>query len=382
MSTTSSTSGSSEHTFRTANASLPLSPPASPQIAPLGGTSKIDPASDDELISSPELNHEEPLEVGEETVFGSTTQSLGESNETKMRAPDTRIFRQPEYLRDIDYLVQKMNMEWCGPRGYAVLIRTRSFADQEKTEPNKVKFYCTRGRRYQADLSNWDTKDYIKQDTLKRTHATIQRCDCPFSGYFRQFAKTPDQWNLIITNGMHNHDLEDDNRLPNLRTLRSLMTDMVLNPGFDDYAIGRCLGQMARSFGARAPVNEIASQILTDCPRCISVDYQNQWVKWEEFADPIDFDHFYWITRGINDSLFECWLADSTFYLDYLAYVEWTKHLREEMQILWDHYWEDISHEVWSGANSNLEDENARKLQRREQSMNALVEKKAIAIGL
>jgi hypothetical protein len=96
----------------TANASLPLSPPASPQIVPLGGKPNIDPASDDELISSTELNHEEPLEAGDETVFGSTTQSLGESNETKMRAPDTRIFRQPEYLRDIDYLIQNMNIEW------------------------------------------------------------------------------------------------------------------------------------------------------------------------------------------------------------------------------------------------------------------------------
>jgi hypothetical protein len=138
----------------TANASILLSPPTSPQIALLVEVPKVDQASDDELIPGPGLNHEEPLEAGEETVFGSTTQSLGESNEAKMRAPDKRIFGEPEYLHDIDHLIQKMNLEWCGPRGYAVSIQRRLFADKENSEPNKVKFYCTRGRRYQADLSN------------------------------------------------------------------------------------------------------------------------------------------------------------------------------------------------------------------------------------
>jgi hypothetical protein len=184
----------------------------------VAGTPKIDPTSEDDLVSSTELDNEEPLEAGEQTLFGSTTQIIGESKEISMRAPDTKIFTQPELLRDIDYLIEKMNVEWCGPRGYAVSIRTRSYADKEKLEPNKVKFYCTRGRKYKVDLSNWGSKDLQNQDTLKRIHSTMQRCDCPFSGYFRRFAKTPGQWNLIITNGTHNHDPALDPRaLPALR---------------------------------------------------------------------------------------------------------------------------------------------------------------------
>jgi hypothetical protein len=66
-----------------------------------------------------------------------------------------------------------MNLEWCGPREYAVSIRRRFYTDKEKWEPNKVKFYCTRGRRYQADLSNWGFDDIQNHNTLKRTRATL-----------------------------------------------------------------------------------------------------------------------------------------------------------------------------------------------------------------
>jgi hypothetical protein len=161
---------------------------------------------DDELSLNADLDNEEPLEAGDETLFGSTTQRIGESKDSLMRAPDTRIFRQSELLHDIDYLIQKMNIEWCGPRGYAISIRARFFADEAKKEPNKIKFYCTRGRKYQTDLSNWSSEDLQNRGTLKRPHSTVQRCNCPFSGYFRRYAKSPDQWNLIITNETHNHD--------------------------------------------------------------------------------------------------------------------------------------------------------------------------------
>ena len=204
----------------TANDSLPLSPPASPPATPVADTPKFDPLNeDDDLISDVDLdNGDEPLEVGDETLFGSTTQRIGESKDSLMRAPDTRIFRQPEFLHDIDFLLDKMNIEWCGPRGYAISIRARFYTDKEKSELNKVKFYCTRGRKYQPDLSHWNPEDLQNRNALKRDHSTVQRCDCPFKGYFRRFAKTPSQWDLIITNGSHNHEPVLDSRaLPTLR---------------------------------------------------------------------------------------------------------------------------------------------------------------------
>jgi MULE transposase domain len=161
---------------------------------------------------------DDPSEVGDDTLFGSTIQKIGEPQDSLMRAPDTRLFKEPEFIHNIDSLIEKMNLEWCGPRGYAVSIRRHFYADKEKLEPNKVKFYCTRGRNYQTDLSNWSLDDLQDHSALKRNRSTLQRCDCPFGGYFRRFAKTPSQWDLVITNGTHNHEPELDERaIPALR---------------------------------------------------------------------------------------------------------------------------------------------------------------------
>ncbi|GFF60995.1 hypothetical protein IFM51744_10551 [Aspergillus udagawae] len=70
--------------------------------------------------------------------------------------------------------------------------------------------------------------------------------------------------------------LDETDHLPDLKTLRKEMTKRLLNPSFSGYDIGRSLGRMARCFGARAPVYEIASQLLTDCPRRIGVNHQYQ----------------------------------------------------------------------------------------------------------
>jgi hypothetical protein len=174
----------------------------------------------DDLVSIPDLNaDEEALESGGDTIFGSTVQKLGESRESMMRAPDIRVFSQMSSLHDIDYLIEQMNVQWCGPRGYAVSIRRRLYADNmNKSSVNKVYFYCTRGRNYQPNLSNWTAKDLVEQNTLKRDHSTVQRSGCSFSGYFRRFAKTPGQWDLIMTNESHNHDpVASPSALPTLR---------------------------------------------------------------------------------------------------------------------------------------------------------------------
>jgi hypothetical protein len=110
--------------------------------------------------------------------------------------------------------------------------------------------------------------------------------------------------------------LQND-RLPDLRVFRGLMTDMILDLPLDGYSVGRKLGRMARCFGARAPVKEIANGLLTDCPSWISVDEEAQNVEWTttEVSDngeyrtvsirDIDVEHFYWITQGINEALFD-----------------------------------------------------------------------------
>lgn len=109
--------------------------------------------------------------------------------------------------------------------------------------------------------------------------------------------------------------------------------EMTFNPAFDGCVIGRDLDQMTRCFGARVPAKEITNQILADCPGRISVDHWGQCVKWKEYPGTVDFEHFYLITRGINEALFDCWLSDDSFLLDLLAQVEWAHNLTQEMGI-------------------------------------------------
>ncbi|KAL4874964.1 hypothetical protein BJY04DRAFT_202859 [Aspergillus karnatakaensis] len=81
----------------------------------------------------------------------------------------------------------------------------------------------------------------------------------------------------LLDRGLDLRDyLDDPEDFPNLHTVREQITERVLNPSFHGYDIGRSLGQMARCFGARAPVHKIASQIMADCPRLILVDHESQ----------------------------------------------------------------------------------------------------------
>lgn len=191
----------------------------------------------------------------------------------------------------------------------------------------------------------------------------------------------------LLDRGLSFEDyLTDDGRLPCLEEFRSLMIKKVLNPAFNGYTIGKHLGQMARCFGARAPVKEIANQILTDCPQGFYPNYKGQFVRWKERKDDVpetvDFDHFYWITRGINESLFDCWLSDAIFVEDFLAHVKWANELTKEMEILWELYWDNLCDEIYTGANSNSAANRAQELQVRESQVNEMIEKEAVSIGL
>jgi hypothetical protein len=183
--------------------------------------------------------------------------------------------------------------------------------------------------------------------------------------------------------GLDLHEyLDGDDDLPNLTTLRQDMTERLLNPSFSSDNISRSVAQMARCFGARAPVHKIASQFMSHLPCLSFVDHDYQYVYWAGYSDPIDFEHLHWVLLGIEEELSDHWLADSEFLLDYKAHRDWASHLREEMHTLWDHYQEDIYETVWSGAEPESSDDYARELRERERQMEAKIEGAAIAIGL
>jgi hypothetical protein len=106
--------------------------------------------------------------------------------------------------------------------------------------------------------------------------------------------------------------------------LRQAIARHILDPFFDGYGIGVSLGFMARRFGARAPVCDIAHQILTECAKYLHVDHNAQSVcvsYWDGHKKTLDFEHFYWIDRGIDESLFEWWLSDIDFCLAWKSTV-------------------------------------------------------------
>ena len=151
----------------------------------------------------------------------------------------------------------------------------------------------------------------------------------------------------LLDRGLDLDSYLQNDRLPDLRGFRGLMIDMILGLPLDRYSVGRELGRMARCFGARAPVKEIAHGLLTDCPTWISVNEERQNVKWTITEDSdngeyrivsledIDLEHFYCISQGRNEALFDFWLQDSDFIQYCIAHAELANDLTAEMEILW-----------------------------------------------
>lgn len=198
----------------------------------------------------------------------------------------------------------------------------------------------------------------------------------------------------LLDRGLDLDSYLQNDRLPDLRGFRGLMIDMILGLPLDRYSVGRELGRMARCFGARAPVKEIAHGLLTDCPTWISVNEERQNVKWTITEDSdngeyrivsledIDLEHFYCISQGRNEALFDFWLQDSDFIQDCIAHAELANDLTAEMEILWELYWDNLHFEVWNGVNLDPATDEARTLQSREQEIHDLIERHAVSIGL
>ena len=65
---------------------------------------------------------------------------------------------------------------------------------------------------------------------------------------------------------------------------------------------------MAQCFGARAPVRDIAHRILSKCTQFRYVNHNTQNVHisyWHGHETTLDFEHFYWIDRDIDEALFD-----------------------------------------------------------------------------
>lgn len=77
---------------------------------------------------------------------------------------------------------------------------------------------------------------------------------------------------------------DDESSLPKLSTFITRVAEGTSNSSIDGYGFGRHLAHIARCFGARAPVLEIAFQILNDCTRYFSVITKDGSEKWQPYT--------------------------------------------------------------------------------------------------
>ncbi|KIW21902.1 uncharacterized protein PV07_12688 [Cladophialophora immunda] len=156
------------------------------------------------------------------------------------------------------------------------------------------------------------------------------------------------------------------------------------------WEIGITLGSFARKFGARAPLDWISHQLFHDCVRTTIV--RDDVVRLEYLdrdTEMVDFQFFCDLDDGIDTTLYEWWLSDIDFYLDYEEF----KELRDvaEDSMTWDliEFWE-----AWRDFNCDgtikelslreklLYDEEKKKLLVEHEKKRAAIEAEAVKIGL
>ncbi|KAJ5844959.1 hypothetical protein N7534_008628 [Penicillium rubens] len=173
-------------------------------------------------------------------------------------------------------------------------------------------------------------------------------------------------------------DHGDDKRpLPKLSTFISRVAEGISNDPIDGYGFGRNLAHIAQCFGARAPVLEIAWQILYDCPPYFSVMTEDGSEKWQPYTKD-----FSWILDGIDECIFDFWLADITFILDLRNFVEWSESMRNEVEQMWADYSVDLYHDICTGTNTDYVYKETQRLKEYEENIEIEIEEEAVAIGL
>ncbi|KAF3019918.1 hypothetical protein E8E15_003733 [Penicillium rubens] len=173
-------------------------------------------------------------------------------------------------------------------------------------------------------------------------------------------------------------DHGDDKRsLPKLSTFISRVAEGISNDSIDGYDFGRNLADIAQCFGARAPVLEIAWQILYDCPPYFSVMTEDGSEKWQPYTKD-----FSWILDGIDEGIVDFWLTDSTFILDHRNFVEWSESMRNEVKWMWVDYIVDLYHDICAGTNTDYVYKEEQRLKEYEENIEIEIEEEAVAIGL
>jgi len=158
------------------------------------------------------------------------------------------------------------------------------------------------------------------------------------------------------------------------------MAKQILDPAKNGYDIGMNLGFMARYFGARAPVQAIAYDVLSECTRLCGVSYAAQSARVSHcHTDEVtlDFEHFYRIEAGTKEAIIELWLHDIDFCLALKHHHDWVSMLEDEMESDWEVFGEKMYYEEIMDPEFHYQT-----LLEREKLMQAEIEIAAITLGL
>ena len=164
---------------------------------------------------------------------------------------------------------------------------------------------------------------------------------------------------------------------------------------------GITLGFFARKFGARAPLSWVSYQLFHDCVQAKIVDDDDQVVRLEyahgdtkpedahEYTKTVDFQYFCDLEDGIDTSLYDWWLSDTYFFLQYEEFKKWREVTEDSMN--WDliefyETWHDLDYdgtiEELSAKEKLLYNEEKNKLMVKHESTRAAIEAEAVKIGL
>lgn len=156
------------------------------------------------------------------------------------------------------------------------------------------------------------------------------------------------------------------------------------------WEIGVTLGFFARKFGARAPLNWVSHQLFHDCIRAKIVDDDVVRLNYAHgHTEIVDFQFFCDLDDGIDTSLYDWWLSDIDFLLDYKEFQEWREVTEDRMT--WDliEFWETWHDVDYDGTIKELSvkeklsyNEKKKKLLVEHEKKRAAIEAEAVKIGL
>jgi hypothetical protein len=177
----------------------------------------------------------------------------------------------------------------------------------------------------------------------------------------------------------------NDGIAPSTDALRCLMATEYLDDSIWQYEIGLNLGFMARRFGARAPLLDIAEQFIDDCTVELYLDKQDYYIYVrfgfrESPKQCTDYDQLRLRKDGIQTAIFEWWLHDETFILKYDQYIKSVSVLKESMKKECRAFEDGVRRGMY--IDPGEENRELRKIQARHKRIKADIERSAVQLGL